>query len=109
MQTETTPGLAQTISLVTAVQVRHWGGELILECLDDPQTRRPSHLIFTNCREIRWSLHDPEAVPDYEADVIGFCPGQAEYAEPVVLTTDIFELTVLYDQVEIRALHPAAS
>jgi hypothetical protein len=109
LQVETLPGVTQPISLITDVQLTNWGGELVLECLDDLLTRRPFQLVFTNCREIRWSLHDPEATPAEEADVIGFCPGQAEYIESAVLTTDIFEVTVLYDRVEIRALQVVAS
>ena len=108
MQVATRSGPWQSLSLIVDVQVRNWGSELVLECLDDPLTRRRYQLVYKNCREIRWSLLDAEPTPAVEADVIGICPGQAEHAEPAVLTTDVFELTVLYDRLEIRELPPAA-
>lgn len=101
-------GLRLMPSLVTDVRVSNWGNELVLECLDDPLTRRRYQLVYQNCRDIRWSLHDAEATRDAEADVIAICPGQGGHAEPAVLTTDIFELAVLYDRVEVRELPPTA-
>jgi hypothetical protein len=54
-------------------------------------------------REIRWSNDDAVAFPNAtEADIIGFGPGQAGYVEPAVLSTDLFELSVLYDRLNIR-------
>ena len=92
-----------TPSLVTAIQVRNWASKVTLTCLDDPATRRMYELVFTRCREIRWSNDDAVTSPDAtEADVIGFCPGQASYVEPAVLTTDLFELSVLYDRLDVR-------
>jgi hypothetical protein len=88
-------------SLVTDIEIGDWGSELVLSCLDDPLTRRGYEVVFRGCREIRWSLYDA-ASDATEADVIGFCAGTPEHAEPAVLTTDLFELSVLYDRVEIR-------
>ena len=93
------------LSLVTDIRVRHWASELVVECLDDPLTRRRYELVYANCREVRWSLDEVVAVPEAtEADIIGFCPGQAGHVEPAILTTDVFELSILYDRLEIREL-----
>src|SRR5688572_13045649 len=92
------------LSLVTDIRVRNWARELVLVCLDDPVTRRTSELVFANCREIRWSLDDATSIftEAAEADIIGFRPGKPSYLEPAILTTDLFELSILYDRLEIR-------
>ena len=91
-------------ALVTDVRVRNWASELVLVCLDDPLTRRPFELVFTNCREIRWSLDDAASngADAAEADVIGLRWGQAGLVEPAIVTTDLFELSILYDRLQIR-------
>ena len=74
-----------------------------MACLDDPLTRRTDEVVFTNCREIRWSSDEAGAIlaAATEADIIGFGPGQASYVEPAILTTDLFELSIFYDRLEI--------
>ena len=84
-----------SLSLITHVHVKQWGREVEIEGLDDPVTRKSMRLIFHDCREIRWSNYD-EAASEFEADVIGLCPGSNDYAEPAVITTDLFELSILY-------------
>lgn len=93
-----------SLSLVTDIQVRNWASELVLVCLDDPLTRRTYELIYTNCREFRRSTDEAASIltEATEADIIGFHPGRASYLDPAVLTTDLFELSVLYDRLEIR-------
>jgi hypothetical protein len=96
-----------SVSLVADVQVRNWGSELVLVCLDDPLTRQSYEFVYKDCREIRLSLHDAEATRATEADVIGFCEGTLAHADPAVLTTDLFELSILYGRLEIRQLSSA--
>lgn len=93
-----------TLSLVTDIRVRNWASELVLVCLDDPLTRRAYELVFANCRDLRWSSDETESISAEatEADIIGFRPGQASYVEPAILTTDLFELSILYDRLEVR-------
>jgi len=104
LQTTSPTDAHSTLSLVTGIQIRNWGSELVLRCLDDPSTRRTYELLFTRCREIRWSVDDAAVAleDEVEADVIGFCVGREGYAEPAVLTTDLFEVSILYDRIEIR-------
>jgi hypothetical protein len=105
VQTSLKASLVQSLSLITDLRMANWGSDLVLECLDDPQTRRRYQVVYRNCQEIRLSLHDAaEATREAEADVIGFLPGKQEFAEPAVLTTDIFELVIVYDRYEIREL-----
>ena len=88
--------------LITSVELQAWGTEFVLDCLDDPLTRREFRLIFRGCREIRWSLDSTETTRQTEADVIGFSLGHGEYAEPAILTTDLIEVSVLYDRIEVQ-------
>ena len=108
MSTTTTSGDRQTLSLITDVQLRKWGKELVIEGLNDPLNRGQIQLVFKNCHEIRWSLLTDEAEPDTEADVIGLSLSKAEDGEFAILTTDLFELSVLYQSLEVRQPAPAA-
>lgn len=90
-------GLGKLTSLVTNVNVSLWGAEVLLECVYDPTGNRlPYKLTFRDCREIRWDVHDPEAVSDLEADLIGISLGEDAHQKPAVIHTDIFEISVLY-------------
>ena len=95
-------GLGDFTSVVTEVQVRLWGSEVSIQCLYDPATCQPYSLLFTDCREIRWNVHDSGAIRDSEANLIGFLLGQEDHQQPAVITTDIFEIFILYGRFEIK-------
>lgn len=95
-------GLGNLTSLVTGVQVRRWGGEVTFRCLYDPSSRQPYLLIFTDCREIDWNVHEASATEQSEADLIGILLGKDKHRQAAVITTNIFEVSVLYGQFEIR-------
>ena len=84
-------------SLITSVNVSLWGNEVTLECVYDPtHNRLPYVLVFQDCQDIRWSVHDSEEVHEPEADLIGFSMGAESHQKPAVITTDIFELSITY-------------
>ena len=89
------------LSIVTGVQMLKWGSEVHVACLDDPVTRQPYLLIFKNCTEVRWYVHEPEDVNDSEDNLIGFLLGKEKHQEPAVITGAIFELWALYESFEI--------
>ena len=91
-----------TLSLITDVQIRQWGREITIHGLDDPSTRHPLQLVFRDCEEIRWTSHDCGTDAEVEADVIGLCPGHAGYAEPAVVTTDLFEVSIRYRSLDVE-------
>ncbi len=84
-------------SLITSVKVSLWGNEVSLECVYNPAKERlPYVLIFQDCRDIRWTVHDSEEIHEPEADLIGFSMGIKSHQEAAVITTDIFELSINY-------------
>lgn len=84
-------------SLITGVKMSLWGNEVSLECVYDPtENRLPYVLVFQDCQDIRWSVHDLEEVHEPEADLIGFSMGAESHQKPAVITTDIFELSITY-------------
>ncbi|NJO39282.1 MAG: hypothetical protein HC769_00265 [Cyanobacteria bacterium CRU_2_1] len=46
-------------------------------------------LQIQGCQEIRWEVHDDEAITDLEADLIGITLGEDGYRQPAVIHTDI--------------------
>lgn len=103
-------GLGELTSLITDVEISHWGTEVMLKCVYAPRGERlPYQLTFHNCQEIQWNVHDLESTSDLEADLIGLCLGKESYQQPAVIHTDIFELAIFYDnysleQVEISTV-----
>lgn len=82
-----------------------WGGELEVSYLYDPDgVRRPSRLLFTECRRIRWDVHNPEDVPEAVRDgavgVIGF-ELASESRDHALIHTDTFELAIWYGSYEV--------
>ena len=90
------------LSVVTDVRVLKWGSEVQVECLDDPVTRQLYVLVFKNCTEVRWHVHELNDVQDSEDNLIGVLLGKEKYQEPAVITGGIFELWVLYESFELQ-------
>ena len=95
-------GLGGLTSLVTNIKVSLWGNEVLIECVYNPEERFPYVLAFKDCRDIRWTVHDEEEVGELEAEFLGICLGQSAHRKPAVLTTDIFEVSILYGSFSIH-------
>ncbi|GAA6617114.1 hypothetical protein NUACC26_029230 [Scytonema sp. NUACC26] len=83
-------------SLITSVAVSLWGNKVSIECVYNPAERLPYVLVFQDCCDIRWTMHDSEKLHETEADLIGFSMGVESHQEAAVITTDIFELSIIY-------------
>ncbi len=91
-------GLGPSHSAVTEVSVKLWGNTLVISCLYEPfGDRQPYQLVFTDTRELVWNVHDTDCLEQGSSDLIGFILGEGKHRKPALLTTDIFELQVLYD------------
>lgn len=95
-------GLGGLTSLITKVNVSSWGNEVLIECVYNPEERLPYILAFKDCRDITWTVHDEEAVGELEAEFFGISLGDAEHRKPAVITTDIFEISILYGSFSIQ-------
>jgi hypothetical protein len=89
-------GLGDFVSLITKIEWSFWGNQLVFKCLYDPIDRKPYKIIFFDCHEINWSIHSPERAEDTEADLIDIQLGSANYLNPAIIFTDIFEVSILY-------------
>ena len=94
-------GIGDFVSLITKIEITSWGEKIIVNCVYHPDSRFPYKLIFINCRKIEWNLISPENVEECEADIIDFLPGEKSYAQPAYFYTDIFDLSILYGELEI--------
>ena len=95
-------GLGGLTSLITNVNVSLWGNEVLIECVYSPEQRLPYLLEFKDCRDIRWTVHDEEEVNELEAEFFGISLGEPEHHKPAVITTDIFEISILYGSFRIQ-------
>ncbi|MCU0542884.1 MAG: hypothetical protein MUE44_11915 [Oscillatoriaceae cyanobacterium Prado104] len=95
-------GLGGLTSLITNVKVSAWGNEVAIECVYNPEERLPYVLSFKDCREIGWTVHDEEEVGEIEAEFFGISLGEPEHRKPAVITTDIFEISILYGSFSIH-------
>ena len=95
-------GLGGLTSLITKVNVSSWGNEVLIECVYNPEERLPYILAFKDCRDISWTVHDEEAVGELEAEFFGISLGDPEHRKPAVITTDIFEISILYGSFSIQ-------
>lgn len=97
--------LGKAASVVTNVQVTKWGSNVVVSCLYDPLgSSQPYQLIFRECSEVRWQMIELENVQESTADLIGFSIGTEAYQEAAVLTTDVFELSIIYSDFVFQKL-----
>ena len=98
-------GLGELTSLVRNVKISAWGSELLLECIYDPTGEPlPYQLLFSDCREINWTVHDWEEVGELEADLIGIYLGKGSHQNPACIHTDIFEISIVYEKFQLTKL-----
>ena len=95
-------GLGGLTSLVTNIKVSLWGNQVLIECVYNPEERFPYVLAFKDCRDIRWTVHDEEEVGELEAEFLGISLGKYAHRKPAVLTTEIFEVSILYGSFSIH-------
>ncbi len=97
--------LGKAASLVTNVLATKWGSSVVVSCLYDPLgSSQPYELIFRDCREVRWQVIELEDVQESTADLIGFSIGAGAYQEAAVLTTDVFELSIIYSSFVLQKI-----
>jgi len=92
-------GLGNASSLVQSFRIADWGATVLVECIYDPLGERRSYqLSFRDCSQVKIDLVPDAPVQEQEADLLGISLGQEGGRQPAVLTTDLFELHVTYQQ-----------
>jgi hypothetical protein len=92
-------GLGRASSLVRSIRLVQWGATVLVDCIYDPLGERKNYqLSFRGCSQIRIDMMPDAPVQEAEADLIGISLGQEGGCQPAVLTTDLFELHVSYQQ-----------
>lgn len=96
-------GIGDATSLITNIAFTRWGSEVIISCNYDPLGRARAYvLIFKLCTEVIFRSQNIEKLDETAAELIGLVAGEANYLAPAVITTDIFELSILYGSFELR-------
>ena len=93
--------LSEGAWLINRVDVNYAAQTLEISANWDEE--REFQLIFTRFHILYWQILDDEYDPGtFAVDVIGMEIGEADHREPAVLTTDLFELSVSYGELEIK-------
>lgn len=94
--------LGNAVSLITNISLSSWGNTFTFECVYGPVGRKPYKMIFTGCNNIQWFIHEISLISDSEADVIDIQLKQNRKPKEAIFRTDIFELTFVYESLEIE-------
>ncbi|HXG06381.1 MAG TPA: hypothetical protein VNI77_03535 [Nitrososphaera sp.] len=96
-------GLGNAFSVITKVEVKLWGNELCISCLYDPSISRQQYqLLFRNTQEIQWNVHDTDELESPMIGLTGFILGEGKHRKPALITTNVFEISVLYESLSIQ-------
>jgi len=96
-------GLGNSSSVIRKVEVQRWGNELLFNCLYEPyNSRQPYQLIFSNTLDIRWNVHDTDRLEVPMVDFVGLIIGEENHKKPAIVTTEVFEISVLYESLSVR-------
>lgn len=92
-------GLGSASSLIRSFRIADWGASVLVDCIYDPLGERKGYqLSFRGCSQLRIDMIPDAPVHEQEADLLGISLGQEGGRQPAVLTTDLFELNVTYQQ-----------
>ncbi len=90
-------------SFITAIDISHWGSEVVVACLYDPDNaRRPYRIVFHACDNLHWEVFHADALRDAEADFIDFAVGVKDGRSTAIIEADIFELVVSYGSYDLE-------
>lgn len=93
--------LRQGAWLVNRVDVNYAAQSLEIGANWDDE--REFRLIFKDFRLLSWQILDVEPHPKtVNADVIGMEFGERAHGKPAILTTDLFEIILTYDELTIE-------
>ncbi len=96
-------GLGAAASVVSDVNVTGWGSEVTVSCLYNPlDSPKPYQLVFVDCCEIQWQTIELKDVKESTADLIGFSAGAEAHQKAAVITTNIFEISIVYGKLVVR-------
>ena len=92
-------GLGSASSLIRSVRIADWGACVLVDCIYDPMGERKEYqLAFRGCSQLRIDMMPDTPVQEQEADLLGISLGEEGGHQPAILTTDLFELHVTYQQ-----------
>ncbi len=92
-------GLGSASSLIQSVHVADWGASVLVDCIYDPLgERRAYQLSFRGCSQLRIDMIPDAPIQEPQADLLGIRLGQEGGRQPAVLTTDLFEMHITYQQ-----------
>ena len=97
-------GLGEAASVVTAVTVDKNEHTIMVFCLYDPQdTQMPYTLCFKQCEHIAWQTYETCLdLQQLDAELIGISLGTSGAQQQAVLTTDMFELSFVYESFSLQ-------
>ena len=97
-------GLGEAASVVTAVAVDKDEHTIIVSCLYDPQDTQMRYTVcFKQCEHIAWQTCEPYLdLQRLEAELIGISLGTGGAQQQAVLTTDVFELSFVYESFSLK-------
>jgi hypothetical protein len=104
-------GLGTASSLVRAVRLADWGAHVLVECIYDPLGERKNYqLSFLGCSQLALAMVPAAAVQEPDAELIGISLGQDGGRQPAILTTDLFEMHITYQQFQcLKGRQPSGS
>ena len=92
-------GLGSASSLIRSICLLDWGANILIDCIYDPLGERKNYqLSFRGCSQLRIDMMPDAPVQEQEADLLGIRLGQENGRQPAVLTTDLFELHIVYQR-----------
>jgi len=86
------------------VRLCHTNSTVIVDCdavTDADPNGTSFQLTFKNCRDVHWEAVDPYS-KDELVQAFGVYLGEEAHNKPAVIYTGITEMTVLYDEVQVR-------
>jgi hypothetical protein len=89
-------GLGPAASVISAMELSVPGYQVLVKALYDPLLRMPYQILFSKCRDVRLTHTGDAPQVASESPLIGILLGQRSHQSPAVITTDDFELSILY-------------
>jgi hypothetical protein len=92
-------GLPPDGFLIADVQIDQWGRRYRLSLLVDDVLDVRAFLVFEQVQHAHWEVVGDDDLRGRDSvQVIGFDPGEPDGRRPAIITTDLFELYLTYQQ-----------
>jgi hypothetical protein len=94
-------GLGPAASIIAGFELSVPRCRVLVRGMYDPVLRVPYQILFSECTELQFTYTEDFPKLLHESTLVGILLGERAHKSPAIITTDDFELSILYQDFQV--------